>query len=677
MPGGRSATVPTKKGKAVKGAVLVTVLLLSLIMLVLTIALFTDPAFIRRAQTTDVAKYLAETGAEFARGYIQQWSQGLVVVDQRTSGNVPPEVVGVGPERLFWTNGNFVEYPMPNNIFPNYQRKNEVFGIPLRRPIFDNSSPPSQTGTETVGYFAYFLMGGSGDTYDIYALGAIGEAADRITSTLTIHTRIKPFTYSEYTTFVGNPNNPVFIRQNYVDPFYGRSPISDGSSSNYSAGEISGLGRFSNFNKAYLGGELTFDLPANANFKGFDWATYYVPKQNVSDPSKVKTINSIKISSVDQLFTDANISETTGLPEANCPPPCSGLSQLQNIMDDRSALLADNKGLRGVAEKSGVFISGNKFTLREGSSYSDPQTSSYRNAYVADIADGVPGTDDSSNRAYNIELLADGRVQISSMSAPSGGNYGDYPSSACTNTACYSFKLNGNNTSPASYTWQWMPSGWKRIGSTTLNLDSLNSPVIYVQGNANLSGTLNGKLTVVAEGKVTIKDSIKYHDQAISVTGNGTTVTPERSSDLLGVVTPRKIEIYPASGYDKDNLVVSGTLLAIGSNPTTNAGYDANWTIQLEPGFYGDGNTYNSITFFGSQIQYARNANWLLKYKNGRHLLGGSIDTSQNPANPFRIYDLNLLSTQPPSTPVISAGYNTIYWAIVNNSSGQDIVYQH
>lgn len=671
-----------------KGMILVATLMMAAVLLILGVSLYSSGLFAlsMKAETTEV--YLADLGIEYARGMMQRAAGGGPLY--LNSLAVPAEG-GLGPARLTDSNGADVEYPMSSSWFSSTPGvtpawKSNVQGIPVQRPVYDAGG--NLIGQSVIGFFAFFLVGGTGETTDVYAIGAPGTAANAVSSFRTLHGRLKPITYTEYTMFQGNPNQTVALTPSYTDPFYNISPFRGGGAGPlYNTGDtVTGLGTRQSFSRIYVAGEMDINTGASGQqFTGFDMGAYHVPQ----NPVKV-TGNPVNIRSTEQLFTNS-ASVGTGLPTADGTPGAAvpapnGSSEVQRLMD----------GLKVVAENGGVYLDGNKFQLGEDPYYkgtnpggnpfgnkfiasSEVPNSERRtvagNTYVSDPSDPLwepttiksydPGTgaereatsqataynsggNDYYNNYYDIKLLSNGNVQIQNISR----DYGVAPGN-------WSIKVNGS------------PQGYS--GALNLPISSLNNHIIYLKGNAKISGTLDGRLTIVSEGKVLIDNNLTYADTTVTPGGGGTAIS--RSSpadDLLGIFTPRKVEIFPQNIGDQDNTILCGTVLALGSNPTSVRGQDMKWTIHLDPYYFADGSTKSTISFFGSQVYYQRDSTWKLKYRNGRTDI--SPTSSDQPVNPFQMYDQSLLFTQPPFTPAISQGYNIIYWAEVNKS-GQDIRY--
>jgi hypothetical protein len=91
-------------------------------------------------------------------------------------------------------------------------------------------------------------------------------------------------------------------------------------------------------------------------------------------------------------------------------------------------------------------------------------------------------------------------------------------------------------------------------------ISSLGSGVVHVTGNAQLSGVLDGELTVGASGQIEIVGNIRY------VTAHHSTGRPRSGSDdILGIVAGKDVVVrdIPAT---RGNVIIDATIMALGTS---------------------------------------------------------------------------------------------------------------
>jgi hypothetical protein len=97
---------------------------------------------------------------------------------------------------------------------------------------------------------------------------------------------------------------------------------------------------------------------------------------------------------------------------------------------------------------------------------------------------------------------------------------------------------------------------------TSVDLGTLDNGVIHVTGDAQLSGTLDGELTIGASGKIEIVGSVKY-----ASANPGTGKPNPGSDDILGIVAGGNVVVrdLPATS---GNVVIDATIMALGTSFT-------------------------------------------------------------------------------------------------------------
>jgi hypothetical protein len=105
-------------------------------------------------------------------------------------------------------------------------------------------------------------------------------------------------------------------------------------------------------------------------------------------------------------------------------------------------------------------------------------------------------------------------------------------------------ELNSNGT--LTY---WLRTGGSWSSPVTLALPA--NGVLYIDGNAMVSGTLNGRITIVAENSMEIPSDITYVDPP----------TSPQCNDVLGLVAGSSIEVTKSSPSGS-NLEIDGVLMA-------------------------------------------------------------------------------------------------------------------
>ncbi|NOY77760.1 MAG: DUF4900 domain-containing protein [Calditrichaeota bacterium] len=117
--------------------------------------------------------------------------------------------------------------------------------------------------------------------------------------------------------------------------------------------------------------------------------------------------------------------------------------------------------------------------------------------------------------------------------------------------------------------WHW--SGGNKIydiHNATANLSDLNG-AIFVQGDVQLKGTVNGQVTVVATDDINITDDLLYAD------ANAQGEPNPGCDDVLGLISSKNI-IVANTAANRDNVVIDAAILALG-NSFTVEDYDSGY----------------------------------------------------------------------------------------------------
>ncbi|HUY63078.1 MAG TPA: hypothetical protein VMV14_01015 [Acidimicrobiales bacterium] len=166
------------------------------------------------------------------------------------------------------------------------------------------------------------------------------------------------------------------------------------------------------------------------------------------------------------------------------------------------------------------------------------------------------------------------------------------------------FTLNGSTLTWSNGTLD-TTDGNKGAGCTgTVNFGSLKSAVIYVNGNATITGgTVSGFLTIVASGSMTITGNITYPCADITWTSGTCSSSPggptADSSDALGLIALNNISI----SANNAPFTLDAALLAI-----TGSFQNANYSNACS-------GTCNTLNVFGSIAQDVRGP--VGKFNNG------------------------------------------------------------
>jgi hypothetical protein len=324
-------------------------------------------------------------------------------------------------------------------------------------------------------------------------------------------------------------------------------------------------------------------------------------------------------------------------------------------------------------------------------------SSDWRQAYRT-----IDPTEDYQNREYVLyffESGGEGYVEISGISR----DYG-------TGATMWEIKKDGTSDT-------FQATKYYKISDTNNNSEV---KLIYLRGNARVYGKVKGKVTVAAEGKISVGtdqanttnsrngDLVTYGDHD----GNG---TPNQDSDyaqlrnggasldaanpsVIGLVSARKIVFdpcihrsYTASRNKVDKFTVTATMMAAGSPPPNDASV---------PYFGTNSRVANKFTICANQKIKDANLNTKSRtaYWNGTwgsdlngwdytkpwtniNIIGSSVcfhrnkSMSSSYSNVKERYDQRLLLSQSPYFPVISKAWNIVGWAEVNMATGLDLKY--
>jgi hypothetical protein len=688
-----------------KGMLLVFTLLVSVLIIILIFSLLVSSRFGLRTRNRCSGLSLAEGGVEYGRASMQSG------VGKSSSGQLS------GYQALYFSDGKEVRFPagIPNGIGGK-----QAFGIAVR-----------DKDDTVIGYFAYEMVGV--DPVECYSMGLIGASPSKLDRNMMfiVHASLKPYTYSEFTMFLGDPDQTTNIKQatgfEYRDPFYNNVPFRDAipDAAQYKPGDyILPGGTRSSFNRVFAAGNVNI-IPSSKDqeFYGFSLGSYFSPKLDSSKYAKVKVGeggNGLSVSDTSGLY---GVKETEmGLPtsagkDTTGTWKADEVAEVESVMGVYSSSEAKWKGLKGFAMDGGLYLDGNKFVMSDNTypgdsayynhnnnnannpylnkfitSREDPTTTKYclksdgtlntTNCYsMLENGSYVPTadpTDAYQNQEYKLRFYEKqdganlkGYVEVTNIRRDYGTRQGTQ----------WNIKFNGSDD--ASY-----------VSTKTYCIQDMKNAVIYVKGNARVFGNVRGKISVVAEGKVTIGNDSTTKDYQADLTYSYLDQTELRkgvvkplrdASDMIGIITPRKIEIRPyidrnnaAYKAKVSNYSVCGVMMNLGHPVPKDVQEISRSKFTFQPKIESITNPakisqsryvpfyinnlgykeYNNIAFFGTQIMFLRNSSW-------KSYFGSSN----------QIYDDRFLRSQPPYFPTISRGWNIVSWAEVDLSSGTDIRY--
>ncbi|GEM_PF-2740074 len=694
-------------GLGMRGILLIYTLLVSVLIIILIFSLLVSSRFGIRTRDRCSALSLAEGGIEYGRASMQSGA-----------GKASSSLLS-GHETLYYSDGKEVRFPkgIPNGIGDR-----QACGIAVR-----------DRNNAIIGYFAYEMAGV--DPVECYSMGLIGTSSSKLDRKrmYIVHASLKPFTYSEFTMFLGDPDQTTNIGQGtgdeYRDPFYNCVPFRDAlpSAPQYEPGEyiLPGSTR-SSFNRVFVAGNLNI-IPASNDqeFYGFSLGSYFSPRTDNSAFAKVKVgegVNGLTVSDTSGLFgvkeTDMGLPNSAGK-DTDVDGKADDLSEVENVMGMYSSAEGKWKGLKGCAMDGGLYIDGNKFVMSD-------------NTYSGDSAYYNHGGDCNKNPYLN--------KFITSREDPTNTNYCLNADGTLKTTNCYTMTVNSSDVPTADPTDAKQNKEYRirfydeQVGSETKGyievsnilrsygtkrgtqwniiyngqvdtfkstktycIQDMENPIIYVKGNARVFGTVSGKISVVAEGKITIGNDAAKYDQADLTYSyldqdelrKGNIKPVGDASDMIGLITPRKIEFDPYikrndGGVSKAKVnksAICGAMMNLGHPPpqdvleqsrskftiqpriesiadSTKAAQTRNYPFYIDKKGKMNNGDYDNITLFGTQIMFFRNSAWKTFF-----------DSSN------QIYDKRLLRSQSPYFPTISRGWNVVSWAEVDLVSGADLRY--
>lgn len=147
-----------------------------------------------------------------------------------------------------------------------------------------------------------------------------------------------------------------------------------------------------------------------------------------------------------------------------------------------------------------------------------------------------------------------------------------------------SIKFNADGTITYNvWHWHWGNKIYD-IHNASANLSDLNG-AIFVQGDVQLKGTVNGQVTVIATDNVKITDDIRYADANAQGQPNA------GCNDVLGIISSKNIIVANTSANQSD-VVIDAAILALGNS----------FTVQN----YDSGDFRGTLTIWGSLSQKVR-----------------------------------------------------------------------
>ena len=640
-----------------QGIALIIVMGIAAIILILSMAFFIQTNVAVKTSLYEKSISLAETGSETARGWAEEQTANGHALPQwattsPTISSSAPTISASAVPLSFATGGNvnFSSQEL-NTLGPTTLR---AYGVPVTVPIYNSAG--TQIGTKTDGYFAFEMHAGT--RIQIFAIGAVGDNPNQIVSVRELHVIIKPVSYTTFNYFEGDPNQPVALFNNSPDAITNQpltttcSPCT-GDTLYTSGSDIPGGNSFYSFDKSYSAGQMVVLPPPSTNneLTGMSSADYYFSLNNSQDAVAAGSNVYMPNGGNSGIWTG---NQSIGLPTA------SGNGTLTNVMQT----LFNN------AVNSGLFIY-------------DP----FPNERVsASNTDWVPYPNWDPQTSMN-----EVNIVVSNPGDPMSCNNGPGDIKVTSNGQWLVYYLNGqaNFLSPNS--------------SICVNSTTLQDHIVYTDGNmgiqsywngntASLSGGYAGNMSYVSPGKITITGDLTsqsfLNDNSSYITSGTVPSTPFNSSgsDVSGLITPYQINVNPTNPNHFTNTMVLEQLGSPSTIPwswsdhlgsdsanyfTVNFSGSNNLSGSSSPsasnGYLGSniyshcssGNCSNYL-LYGTQIQYFR-----------------SSPPYSNYNNIYEPFDINLLQREPPYSPIISAGYDIVYWEVVNRVTGQDMNYDN
>ncbi len=636
-----------------RGIALIIVMGIAAIILILSIAFFIQSNVAVKTSLYEKAISLAETGSEAARGWAEeqtanghalpQWvtsqtiSSSAAPLSSTGSGNInfsSQELTTLGPATL------------------------KAYGVPVTVPIYNSSG--SQIGTKTDGYFAFEMHAGT--RIQIFAIGAVGDNPNQISSVKELHVIIKPVSYTTFNYFEGDPNEPVPIFDGSPDaitnqPLTTTCSTCAGDTLYTSGSDIPGGNSFYSFDKSYSAGQMVVLPPPSTHneLTGMSSADYYFSLKDSQDAVVAGSNVYLPNGGNSGIWTG---NQSIGLPTA------SGNGTLTNVMQTlfNNAI---NSGLF-IYDPGGWRVSTSNTDWVPSSSW-DPQTGF------------------NSNNKVNIVVS-----NPSDLMTCSDGSQGDIE--VKTNFQSTSYYLNGQG-----------PYSINTYSSHCFNSTTLKDHIVYTDGNmgiqsdwqgstSSLTGGYSGNMSYVSPGKVTITGDLTsqsfLNDNSSYITSGTVPSTPFNSSgsDVSGLITPYQINVNPTNPNHFANTMVLEQLGSPSTIPwawsdrlgsdsanyfTVNFSGSSNLSGSVSPsasnGYLGShiykdcgSGSCSNYLLYGTQIQYSRSSPPYNDYN-----------------NIYEPFDINLLQREPPYSPIISAGYDVVYWEVVNRTTGQDMNYDN
>lgn len=175
----------------------------------------------------------------------------------------------------------------------------------------------------------------------------------------------------------------------------------------------------------------------------------------------------------------------------------------------------------------------------------------------------------------------------------------------------------------------WYMSGGNKVyivENEVENLSDLNG-IIFVKGNTQIKGTVNGSVTVVATGKIWILDDVKYADSGVNGKPN------PGCDDYLGIISKKDV-IIKDNAANRNDVIIDAAILTLGDS----------FTVQN----YSSGSPRGYIHLYGSLSQKVR----------------GPVGTFGSGGTGYLKnynYDERLLNQSPPYFPT-TGGYTIAAW---------------
>lgn len=636
------------------GIILIITLAVAAILLILALAIWTESNVSKNISQYQQAIALAETGAEVVRGWAQRQTYAgrplpltaSTPIFARTGGGSLPIL-----PTLYFTSGQLVTF-----------RSRSVSGTVATGLVVTDASG------QIIGYYSAIFR--RGPPTEVFALGALGNAPNRIYNVKELHTTIIPNSYSQYNYYSGDPEDIVRLSANSRDritnqPMATACPTCTPSSNcppYCDPGQTipMSLNPITSFSKSYMGGKLVASISSSGHqITGFANSQFYVCP-TCRDQSLERAV------SVDPSTAAVYVPTPNGL--------YTGPAAASNGLPSRDSLNKIMTALHDVAKGQGLFVWDDTPDAGTGGGGTE-------NSWIPTNAANGTGWDPESPGLLNDDgSVAHGNtlvhVEISSQANRYSCPRSERGNIRISDLARYAkpFYFNGIKDDPRNG-----GIGIQDGQSRCFDSSQMGNRVMYFAGNIQVEtdpvNGYSGQFAIVASGKIDVvgplvsksfKDSNQLPPQGVPYQFRAS------PSDFAAVITPYKIK-FDMDRMQGSDLTSTMLLSQIGMpylGPNNEGNLPLDWLRTPPPSLT---NRYNftilqandsgglitclNAYLFGTQISYHRSSPY-----------GYCTDV-------YQPYDTNLLYGIPPYSIILNAGYIVAGWAEVNRVSGQDMAY--